>query len=142
MIDIRHTILKLAEVLQREDFPDAKTIAALLDLDIAGGRITKTKGGAFGIDAARLEDGVEVAVVGGLKPRRTLHLIFLNPSIPYRSVSDETFGANQRVRLSKYSPGLGFVFEREGLLCGLTASAPDGAIESLFCEESQVPPHR
>lgn len=85
---------------------------------------------------------IEVAVVGGVKPGLALHLIFLNPTLPYRSVSGETFGANQRVRPSKYSPGLGLVFERAGFLCGLTASAPDGVIESLFCEEPRIAPQR
>jgi len=143
VINISETISKLVEAVRRVDFPDAKTTAALRDLDIAGARITETKGGSWGIDIGRLAGGaIEVAVLGGVKPRRTLHLIFLNPAIPFRNVSGETFGANQRVKLSKCSPGLGLVFEKAGLPCGMTASAPDGVIESLFCEEPPVAPHR
>ncbi|MGP0057849.1 MAG: hypothetical protein ACLPID_00970 [Beijerinckiaceae bacterium] len=136
MIDIRHLLAGLMRALRSADFPDANTLAAVLDLNISQARITKTKQGNMGINGARLNgSAVEVGITCGITPRREIWLLFDNSSTPYRDVKDEIFGANQRVQPSKRSAGFGVLFEIDGLICGFTVSSSDGDVDSLFCEE-------
>jgi hypothetical protein len=139
MIDIHQLLAGLAKVIRSADFPDATTLATVLDLDISQSSIMKTKLSGMCIDRARLNrSAVEVGIACGIAPWREIWLIFLNPQIPYRDVKDEVFGANQHIQPSKLSTGFGVLCEIDGLSCGFTASSPDGVLQTLFCEEPKA----
>ncbi len=136
MINIHQLLVGLTQVIGKVDFPDAASLATALDLDISQASVTETKLRTMCINTARLNSSAtEVGIACGVTPRREIWLIFVNPSIHYRDLKDEVFGANQRIQPSKLRKGLGVLFELDGWTCGLTASSPDGVLQSLFCEE-------
>lgn len=135
MIDISNLITGLTRAIREPNFPNASSIASLLNLDISHASVTKTRRGNLGINGARLNGTVEAGVAGGVTPRRELNLIFLDSQVPYAPFNKTVFGDHQRIQDSKFGPGLALLFEVNGLQCGLTASAPDGVVQCLFCEE-------
>jgi len=134
MVNIPHILAGLAQALQSSDFPNVDTIATVLDLDVSGAGITKTDHGPLGIRNAQLAGDVEVGVIGALSPRRQLVLIFVDSRIPYSEFAGAVFGADQRIQHSKFSQGFAVLFD-VGEFCGiLTASGPDGVVETLSVE--------
>ncbi|MHB8885824.1 MAG: hypothetical protein ACYC5H_12255 [Methylovirgula sp.] len=136
MIDIHKLLRGLTQTIRGADFPDTTSLASALDLDISEAKITKMKFGNTIISGAHLSgSSIVIDVVCGVTPWREIWILFDNASIPYRDVTDEIFGADQRIIPSKLSPGFGVLFEIDGWTCGFTASSPDGDVDSLFCEE-------
>ncbi|WP_158812508.1 hypothetical protein [Methylocapsa sp. S129] len=138
MMDIRQLLAGLVRSMQSADFPDAGTIAKQLDMDVSAAKVAKTKRGLLTIHGAALGGAVVVDVVGSVTPQRTIYLLFTNSSIPYRDVDGEVFGADQRVQQSRHSEGFAILCEKDGLTCGLTASGPNGVVQSLFCEAPRL----
>jgi hypothetical protein len=134
MIDISRLIVGLTQAFRSADFPNAETIAGFLDLNLSSARITRTERGPFGIHHALLAPDVEVGVIGALSPRRQLVLIFVDSQIPYREFAGAVFGANQRIQYSKFSQGFAVLFDVDELCGILTASGPDGVVETLSVE--------
>src|SRR5579872_914127 len=135
MIDIPGLINGLACALREPNFPDTSSIVSLLNLDMSHATVTKTQRGNLGINGAHLNGPVEVGVAAGVTPRRELNLVLLDSQVPYPQFQENVFGERQRIQNSKFGPGLALLFEVDGLKCGLTASAPDGVVQCLFCEE-------
>lgn len=124
------------QCISSSNFPDAASIASLLDLDISGARITKAKSG-MSINGARVNQSEnEVSIVCGTAPGREIWYLPGDCSIPYKDVKGEVFGDNQRVVPSKADAGLGVLCEIGGLTCGYTASSPDGTLDGFFAKSS------
>jgi len=139
VIDIRRLFAGLIEAVGRADFPDTEILAARINLDIGNASVAKTQSNLLLIHHAHLDGGAtEVSVACGIKPRREIWQICEEPSIPYRDLKDETFGANQRTEPSKRSAGVGVLFEIDGWTCGYTAWSPDGDVDAFFCEEPMI----
>lgn len=136
MIDLPRQIAGLAEAIRSEKYPDVAAIANLPHLDVSAAKTAETKRGVLAVYGARLDDGTQADVIGVASPRKLLHISLPNSSIPYQAASNQIFGLNQRIERSRFSEGLAVVFEIDGLICGFTASGPNGVIESLFCEEA------
>jgi hypothetical protein len=135
MIDIHQLLTGLARTICNASFPDATALAAALDLDISQAKITKTEASTVAINGARLNGDLDIGIVCGVAPRRSIWLIFSTPSLSYRDLEDETFGSNQRIEVSKFNDGLAVLFVMDGWICGLTASLPEKTVLCLFCEE-------
>ncbi len=104
----------------------------MLGLNLSTATVTKTNAGVVAINGALL-GGSKVGVVGVPAPRRTLDLVFFEPSVPVGPYLTEGLNANQRVEPSKRGPGFAVTFSLDGFECGATASRRDGMIETLFC---------
>lgn len=135
MIDIHQLLVGLARTIRSTDFPDATALAATLDLDISQASITKTETNTVAIYGARLNGDLDIGIVCGVAPRRSIWLVFSTSSLSYGDLEGEVFGKNQRIEVSKFNDGLALLFEMDGWICGLTASLPEKAVLCLFCEE-------
>jgi hypothetical protein len=134
MIDIRNILAGMVTAIQSRNFPNVSEIASALGLDLSRATITTTKGAVIAITGARLPDlTAEIGVAGGSTPRKTLDFVFFNSTIPVGSYLEAATRDNQHVEPSKHGEGLTIAFNIDGFDCGLTASAPDGVIETLFC---------
>jgi hypothetical protein len=134
MIDLRDILSDMVHALETPDFPSAESTAATLRLDMSAANVTVAKPASLGIHGARLSNGAEVDVAAGLKPRRTLFLLFVNSQISYRDVAGVTFGDHQQIIHSKFGGDLAVRFELGDLRGTLTASGTDGVVESLSCQ--------
>ena len=81
-------------------------------------------------------------VVGASTPRRTLDFVFLNSVIPVGPYINAPLGVGQHIEPSKHGKGLTIAFSIDGFDCGVTASARDGVIETLFCGAKSRPAGR
>jgi hypothetical protein len=135
MIDINQIFAGMVSAIQSSDFPDWSKIASILGLDLSEATITATDGGAVAIVGARLpaQPAVEVGVAGLSKPRKTLDFVFFNSGIPLAPYVEAVLGSDQRVEPSTHGKGLTIAFRMGDFNCGITASAPDGVVETLFC---------
>ena len=124
MINIHQLLTGLTRAIGDADFPDAANLATVLDLDISKAVITKTETDTVAIYGARLNRDVDVGLVCGVTPRRSIWLVFSASSLSYGGLEGEAFGKNQRIEVSKFNDGLAVLFEMDGWICGLTASLP------------------
>jgi hypothetical protein len=135
MIEIDHMPAAMVAAIQSRNFPNSpqnrfRTRARSLESDDYN-----DKGGVIAITGARLPalSTAGVGVVAGSMPYRTLDLVFSNSTIPVGSYFEAARRDNQRIERSKHGKGLTIASGIDGFDCGLTASAPDGVIETLFC---------
>jgi hypothetical protein len=135
MIDIQRLLAQLIQTIRTADFPNVDEISGLLDLDVSQARITKANSGLSINGAYWRSERTTVGLVCGTSPRREIWVLPNKISLPYRSIEEKIFGANQRVIPSRFDGGLGVVFEIGGLTCGYTAQSPQGDVEGFFCEE-------
>jgi len=136
MIDITQILTEMVAAIQSDDFPSGSEIASVLGLDLSAATITVTDGGAVAITGARLpaQPTAEIGVAGFSKPRKTLDFVFFNSDIPVAPyVEAATGGGDHRIEPSTHGNGLTIAFRLNGIDCGITASGPDGLIETLFC---------
>jgi hypothetical protein len=112
MIDLRRLLSRTFAI--REELPDAAYLAEALDLDISRSRVTNAKS-VLSIQNAILDRNIEIDAAWGRPPHREICLEIAHSSLPYRSVKDEIFGANQRIVPSRHSVGFGVVFEIDPL---------------------------
>jgi hypothetical protein len=135
MIDVHQILARMVTAIQSRNFPDSSEIASALTLDLSKATITTTKGGVIAIVGARLPtlSTAGVGVVAGSMPHRTLDLVLSDSAIPVGPYFEAATTDNQRIEPSKHGKGLTIAFGIDGFDCGLTASAPDGVIETLFC---------
>jgi hypothetical protein len=139
MIDIRNILAGMATAIQSRNFPNVTEIASALGLDLSGATITTTKGAVVAITGARLPVLTgEIGVAAGSTPHKTLDFVFFKSTIPVGPYFEAATRDNQRVDPSKHGEGLTIAFRIDGLDCGLTASAPDGVIETLFCAAKPI----
>jgi hypothetical protein len=140
MIEINQILAGMVTAIQSKQFPASSEICFALGLDLSGATITTTQSGIVSILGARLpESTTEIGVVGASTPRRTLDFVFLKPTIPVSPCIHAPFGPDQRVEPSKHGAGLTVAFTIDGVNCGITASEPEGVIETLFCAAQSTP---
>ena len=140
MVDINQILAGMVIAIQGPLFPAGSEIASALGLDLSKATITTTQNGIVSILGARLAASTtEVGVVGASTPRKTLDFVFVDSAIPVGPYIDAPLGAGQHVEPSKNGPGLTVAFGIDGFDCGVTASARDGVIETLFCAGRSTP---
>lgn len=141
MIDAHKILAEMVAAIQSRNFPNSSQIASALGLDLSKATITTTKGGVIAITGARLPalSTADVGVVASSTPYRTLDLAFSDSTIPVGSYFEAATRDNQRIEPSKHGKGLAITSEIDGFDCGLTASAPDGVVETLFCAARSAP---
>jgi hypothetical protein len=135
MIDVYKILAEMVAAIQSRNFPNSSEIASALGLDPSQATITATKGGVIAITGARLPalSTADVGVVAGSTSHRTLDLVFSDSTIPVGPYFEASTRDNQRIEPSKHGKGLTIISGIDGFDCGLTASAPDGVVETLFC---------
>jgi hypothetical protein len=134
MVDINQILAGMVTAIQSRQFPEGSEIASALGLDLSGAKITTTQGGVVSILGARLPASTtEIGLVGASTPRKTLDLVFLGPAIPVGPYIEAPLGAGQHIEPSVHGKGLTIAFSVDGFDCGITASARDGEVETLFC---------
>jgi hypothetical protein len=134
MIEINQILAGMVTAIQSTQFPASSEISLALGLDLSGATITATQSGIVSILGARLPESMtEIGVVGASTSRRTLDFVFLKPTIPVSPWIHVHFGPDQHVEPSKHDAGLTIAFTIDGINCGITASEPEGVIETLFC---------
>jgi hypothetical protein len=134
MVEISRILAGMATAIQSQKFPAGSEIASALELDLSGASITTTQNGLVSILGAHLPASTtEIGVVGASTPRKTLDFVFLRSAIPVGPYIDAPLGAGQHVQPSKHGNGLTIAFSIDGFDCGITASSPDGVVETLFC---------
>jgi hypothetical protein len=134
MIDVREVIENLARAASIENFPDANTLVGALGLDTRGAAIANTKRGDLIISNAALDSSaLKVGVVATLAPIRKLMLLFDDPRPSYKNIEGMAFGANQRLQQSRLSSGFAVLFQANHFDFAITASAPDGVLETISC---------
>lgn len=135
MIDIHQILAGMVTAIQGDDFPVGSEIASVLGLDLSAATITTTAGGAVAITGARLpaQPTAEIGVAGLSTPGKTLHVVFFNSDIPVAPYVEGASGGDHRILPSAHGKGLTIAFRLNGIDCGITASGPDGTIETLFC---------
>ncbi len=134
MIEINQILAGMVTAIQSPQFPASSEISSALGLDLSGAAITTTKSGIVSILGVRLpESTMEIGVVGASAPRKTLDFVFLKPAIPVSPCIRAPLGLDQHIEPSKHGAGLTIAFTIDGINCGITASAPEGVIETLFC---------
>ena len=135
MIDINLILKGMVAAIQSDDFPSGSEIASVLGLDLSAATITMTDGGAVAITGARLpaQPTAEIGVAGLSKTRKTLDFVFFNSNIPVAPYVEAAAGGDHRIEPSTHGKGLTVAFRMDGFDCGITASGPDGWIETLFC---------
>ena len=141
MIEIDHILAAMVAAIQSRNFPDSSQIASALGLDLSKATITTTKAGVIAITGARLPalPTADIGVAAGSTPYRTLDLVFSDSTIPVRPYFEAATRDNQRIEPSKRGKGLTIASGIDGFDCGLTASAPDGVVETLFCAARSAP---
>jgi hypothetical protein len=135
MIDIHQVLAGLAQAIGGANFLDVTALATTLDLDISQAKITKTETSTVAIYGARLNREVDIGLICGVAPRRSIWLVFSSPSLSYGDLGGEVFGNNQRIEVSKFNDGLAVLFETGDWICSLTASLPGKTVLCLSCEE-------
>jgi hypothetical protein len=134
MIDVYKILAEMVAAIQSRNFPNSSEIASALGLDLSKATITTTKGGVIAITGAGLPAlSTDVGVVAGSMPHRTLDLVFSDSTIPVGPYFQASPRDNQRIEPSKHGKCLTIASGIDGFDCGLTASAPDGVVETLFC---------
>jgi len=134
MTQIDQILAGMVTAIQSRQFPAGSEIASALGLDLSKATITTTQSGVVSILGARLAASTaEVGVVGASTPRRTLDFVFLDSVIPVGPYINAPLGAGQHIEPSVHGEGLTIAFSIDGLDCGITASARDGVVETLFC---------
>lgn len=141
VVEINQILARLVTAIQSKNFPDSSQIASALGLDLSKATITTTKGGVIAITGARLPalSTADVGVAAGSTPYRTLDLVFSDSKIPVGPYFEAATRDNQRIEPSKHGKGLTIASRIDGFDCGLTASAPDGVVETLFCAARSAP---
>jgi hypothetical protein len=134
MVEINQILRRMVTAIKTPEFPASSAIASALGLDLSKAKITMTNRGVVSIVGASLATWtVDVGVIGGSMPRRTLDLAFVDSTIPVRPFVDAPPSVDQRIEQSKHDKGLAIAFTIDGFDCGITASAKDGVVETLFC---------
>jgi hypothetical protein len=140
MVEINQILASMVKTIQSRRFPADSEIASTLGLDLSRATVTTTKSGVVSILGAHLPAStIEVGVVGASTPRKTLDFVFLDSAIPVGPYIAERLGAGQHIEQSEHSNGLTIAFSIDGIDCGITASARDGVIETLFCAVQSAP---
>jgi hypothetical protein len=140
VVEINQILAGMVRAIQSPQFPASSEIASALGLDLSGATITTTQSGTVSILGARLpESTMEIGVVGASAPRKTLDFVFLKPAIPVGPCIDAPLGVDQHIEPSKHGAGLTIAFTIDGVSCGITASEPEGVIETLFCAAQSTP---
>ena len=135
MIDLNQILASMTAAIQSSEFPNSSEIAGAPGLDLSTATITTTRSGVLAIVGARLPalSNAEVGVVGASTPRKGLDWVFFNSTIPVGPYLEAAAGDGRRVERSKHGQGLTIAFEIDEFDCGMTASAPDGVVQTLFC---------
>jgi hypothetical protein len=140
IIDIDQILAGMVAAIRSSDFPNRSEIASELGLDLSEATVTTTQSGIVSIIGARLPASTaEIGVVGASTPRKTLDFAFLDSTIPVCPYIEARLGAGQHIQPSKHGKGLTIRFSIDGFDCGITASAPDGVVETLFCAAQPAP---
>lgn len=140
MIEINQILAGMVTAIQSRQFPEGSEIASALALDLSKATITTTQNGIVSIQGAHLPASTaEIGLVGASTPRRTLDFVFLNLAIPVGPYIDAPLGAGQHIEPSEHGGGLTIAFSIDGFDCGITASARDGVVETLFCAARSAP---
>jgi hypothetical protein len=140
VVDINQILAGMVAAIQDRQFPVGSEIASALALDLSGATITTTQSGLVSIIGARLPASTtEIGVVGASTPRKTLDFVFLDSTVPVGPYIEARLGAGQHIQPSKHGNGLTIGFSIDGFDCGITASAPDGVVETLFCAAQSAP---
>ena len=137
-MDIQSLLQELSSALGSPDFPDALSIAAALGLDMAHARVTKTRAGPLGINGAQMPDLGEVGVLASVLPTHQIVVVFRNGLVPYGKIASVTLGDNQHMRPAKRGNGLAVVFDVGAFKGVLTASGPEGIVETLSVEARSI----
>lgn len=138
MVEINEILARMVTAIQSDEFPAGAAIASDLGLDLSRATITTNTGVVAIIGATLAASTGEVGVMGASVPRRTLDFVFLGSAIPVAPYIDTPAGVDQRVEQSMHDKGLTISFRIDGFDCGITASARDGDIETLFCAAQAV----
>jgi hypothetical protein len=134
MIQINQILAGMVAAVRSPQFPASSEISSALGIDLSGATTTTTQSGIVSILGARLpESTMEIGIVGASAPRKTLDFVFLKPAIPVGPCIDAPLGVDQHIEPSKHGAGLTIAFTIDGVSSGITASAPEGVIETLFC---------
>jgi hypothetical protein len=133
-MDIQSLLTELARAIQSPDFPSASAIPAALGLDMSHATVTQTPTGPVGINDAIMPDFGDVGVIAAISPIRQIVVVFRSHRPAYREIASATLGGNQHVQSSNRGEGLAVIFDIGPLKGVLTASGPNGIIETLSVE--------
>jgi hypothetical protein len=135
MIDIHQILTGMVTAIQSGAFPNDNEIASALGLDLSAATTTTTKGGAIAITGARFaaQPTAEIGIAGASMPRKTLDFVFFNPDIPVAPYIKTGSIDEKRIERSKHGEGLSIALRVNGIDCGLTATGPEGVIQTLYC---------
>jgi hypothetical protein len=135
MIDLNQILAGMAFAIRSNDFPNSSDVASALRLDLSTATITTTGDGAMAIMGARLLtlSTAEIGLAGASTPRKRLDCVFFNSSIPVGPYVEMAVRDGRGIERSKRRKGLTITFRIDGFDCGITASAPNGVVETLFC---------
>jgi hypothetical protein len=133
-VEINQILAGMVAAIRSPRFPASSEISSALGINLSGATTMTTQSRFVSILGARLpESTMEIGIVGASAPRRTLDFVFLKPAIPVGPCIDAPLGADQHIEPSKHGSGLTIALTIDGVSCGITASAPEGVIETLFC---------